>query len=134
MIADKRWVKNLPPREKYLSFASQCGDYFEAELEQRYASSTGCAGQALKENNPTYYDSEKRKKPDHSLSSTQREVTDHVNSILSVPIYPDNDQSRPPIGVLNLDSPKNISNTKFDTGQAQTFAMKYAGIIGDVIS
>lgn len=135
MLVDKRWEFGLPPRRKqYLRFQERHGGYSEAELEQEYPSGAGCAGTALENDNPTYYDSQQRDGLSRSLSHTQQEITSHVNSILSVPIYPDSDPSRQPIGVLSVDSPENISDTKLDEEQAQRLTMKYAGVIGDVVS
>lgn len=135
MVVDKRWQIGIPPRRKrYLEFAETYGGYNEAELEQEYVSGAGCSGTALENNNPTYYDSQQKDGLSRSLSHTQQEITSHVNSILSVPIYPDSDPSRRPIGVLSVDSSENISSTKLDEEQAQRLIMKYAGVIGDVVS
>jgi hypothetical protein len=135
MLVDKRWEFALPPRRtRYLVFAETYGTYDGAELEQEYSSGAGCAGTALQNNNPTYYDSQKKDGLSQSLTHTQQAVTSHVNSILSVPIYPGSDPSKRPIGVLSVDSPENISDTNLDEEQAQRLTMKYAGVIGDVVN
>ncbi|WP_135825433.1 hypothetical protein [Halorussus ruber] len=135
MLVNHRWEFAIPPhRKRYLNFQETHGGYSEAELEQEYPSGAGCAGTALENDNPTYYDSQQRDGLSRSLSHTQQEITSHVNSILSVPIYPDSDPSRRPIGVLSIDSSGNISDTKLDEEQAQRLMMKYAGVIGDVVS
>ncbi|HMB50808.1 MAG TPA: hypothetical protein VKM69_09115 [Natronoarchaeum rubrum] len=135
MVVEKRWNLGLPPtRNRYLTFEETYGTYNEAELEQEYVLGTGCAGTALKNDNPTYYDSQEKDGLSKSLSHTQQEITSHVNSILSVPIYPDSDPSRRPIGVLSIDSPENISETKLDEEPARRLTMKYAGAVGDVVS
>lgn len=135
MVVNKRWQLGIPPRRKrYLEFEEIHGGYNEAELEQEYSAGAGCAGTALKNDNPTYYDSQQKDGLSRSLSHTQQEITSHVNSILSIPIYPDSDPSRRPIGVLSIDSTENISSTKLDEEQARRLIMKYAGVIGDVIS
>lgn len=135
MLVDRRWKFEFPPRrERYLAFEETYGTYNEAELEQEYSSGAGCAGTALQKSNPTYYDSQEKDGLSRSLSHTQQEITSHVNSILSVPIYPDNDPSRRPIGVISIDSSENISSTNLDGERAQRLTMKYAGAIGDVVS
>ncbi|MFC6723500.1 hypothetical protein ACFQE1_03665 [Halobium palmae] len=134
MTIKRKPSKRIPPWRRSLSFRAMEGDYSDAELEQEYNSGIGCSGKTIERNSPTYYDSERRQDPDRTLSSTQREVTNHVNSILSVPIYPDNDPSKAPIGVLSLDSEENINTTSFHEEPAHRLAMKYAGVVGNVLS
>lgn len=135
MIAEKRFSTGLlPTRESYLTMKYDAGNYPDAEREQEYVVGEGCAGTCFAENDPTYYPSDCGAQIEESLSATKREITEEIDSILSVPIYSNNNTEREPIGVLNIDSPQPLSDTGFDKEVAQTLAMRHASVVGDIIS
>lgn len=135
MIAEKRFSTGLlPTRESYLTMKYDAGNYPDAEREQEYVVGEGCAGTCFAENDPTYYPSDCGAQIEESLSATKREITEEIDSILSVPIYSNNNTEREPIGVLNIDSPQPLSDTGFDKEVVQTLAMRHASVVGDIIS
>lgn len=122
-----RWV--LAPRLLRLDFTS--GDYTDAEREQVYPAGVGCAGVALARNRPVVFDAIDAQEARLALSATQREVTAHVSSILSIPIHRPGDQAKQtPIGVLNLDSRSPIAATGFWDDNPQALATSYAALVG----
>lgn len=125
-----------PEREhrEYVSIWEEAGDYSQAEWDCKYEPGEGCAGTAFQERQLVVYDANKPRGPSKRMTEEQQAATEKVNSALSVPIHPNNDPSKKPIGVLNLDSHDDISETNFNSEAAQSIAMKYAGTIGDVIS
>lgn len=67
------------------------------------------------------------------MTATQRLVTDHVTSAVSVPIYRPGAVGEEIIGILNLDSPDSIELTNFNDGDAHRHLMNYAGHAGYVL-
>lgn len=127
----RRWDESESGREhdQYLSIWEEVGDYSEDELDCRYEPTEGCAGTAFHEREPTVYDAANPRHPARRMTDHQQAATDRVKSALSIPIHPDNDPSREPIGVLNLDSDDGIDETKFNTESARSLGMQYAGAI-----
>lgn len=119
---------------EYLQIKYTFSTYTREEKEREYEPGEGCAGIALQEDNPTHYDELDPGRAADGMTEKQQEATEEVKSVLSVPIYPDNDPTRRPIGVLNLDSEAYIGDTNFNTETAQTLVMRYAGAVGDIIS
>lgn len=134
MVKTKNFSNGLIPRRiEHLKMEYKTDGYSKAEQEQQYKRGEGCAGICLKENDPTYYPGDE-KNIEASLSGTKQKVTEDVHSILSVPIYAENKPDTTPVAVLNIDSTQPISETGFDKEASQTLAMRYAGIIGDVVN
>lgn len=122
-------------RRKYLEFSVSYGSYSDAELEQEYNSGVGCSGTALQENNVVVFDSVDVRKPYRSLSATQRLVTEHIKSIVSVPFYRASDSARlSPIGMVNVDSSDPIQKTRFDDDNLQALIIQFADLTGVLYS
>lgn len=119
------------PWERYLEMAFYYGEYDLAEIEQEYGIDIGCSGAVLYENTQIYYDSILQHETLRRMTPTQRKITDHVESILSTPIYsPRDEMQRRPIAVLNLDSMDHVDITGFNDIAIQEIAAKFAALIG----
>lgn len=124
---ERRWIVG----SRILRLDFMLGDYTDAEREQEYPAGVGCAGVALARNRPVVFDAIDAQEPRLALSATQREVTAHVSSILSIPIYrPGGQATQTPITVLNLDSRSPIAATGFWDDTPQALATSYAALIG----
>lgn len=102
----KPWQRTLQIEAGYVSELAQ-GYGNEKELE--WTTSQGVVGDAMNERaqevwtQPGYPDADPRIR--WNLSQLQYELTEHVNSVLSVPIYLSSDETKEnPIGVVSLDS------------------------------
>lgn len=128
MIPENSFSEGLfPKRREQLRIAYHSGDYAMAELDRRYAPGEGCWGQVYTRGNPTYYDEQQNPHTAREMTATQRRVTDHVTSAVSVPVYRPGGVEEKMIGILNLDSPDSIDLTNFNEGDAHRFLMNYAG-------
>lgn len=122
-------------RKRYLRIDFYHGPCSDAEKEQEYLVNVGCCGTAIYENCPVVFDARQKQEPFKGMTATQRKVTEHVNSILSTPIYRVGEGSeRSPIGVLNFDSRQNISITGFDKEPIKSLAASYSRIIGPILA
>lgn len=110
------------------------GEYTEAEREQVFRLGEGCCGIALRDALQCVYDREDIPAPARSLSATQREVTAHLASILSTPVFRRSDVigSRP-VAIFNLDSPDPLKVTGFDRLPNQLLVRSFAEIIGALL-
>lgn len=135
MIVEKRFSEGpLPRRKEQLRIEFHSGDYAMAELDRRYAPGEGCWGQTYTSGDPTYYDEQHNPHPAREMTATQRHVTRHVTSALSVPIYRPGAVGEDVIGILNLDSPESIELTNFNERAAHRFLMMdYAGRAGHIL-
>lgn len=107
--------------------------YSEWEQELTFGPGEGAAGMALQEGEIVVYDSQTLSYPERDMTVEQLVATEHVTSVISVPIYPSRGRWGEPIGVLNLDSTEHVEDTKFNTESARMVLMKYASAIGDVL-
>lgn len=123
--------KYFQPWKRFLKIDFYCGDYSEAELEQKYLVNVGCCGSAVKENTIVFFDANQAQAPYRGMTATQRDVTRDVRSILSAPIYrPSDSLKNSPIGVINLDSKSLVTSTGFKDSNIQALVPPYAEVIG----
>jgi hypothetical protein len=119
---------------RFLRIDVALGEYTPAEHEQAYRVGVGCAGNAVARNQQTFYDAIQAHEHRSGLTATQREVTAHVNSILSTPVYrPSDVDKRSPIAVLNLDSGDFVGTTGFREAHLQDLAVYYAEVVGAIL-
>ena len=134
MLVHRTWALRSGRRggdRRHLRLDYVWGDYTEAEREQQYRVDAGCAGLALGQNQQVFFDAYKAQEPRLGLTATQRQVTEHVNSILSTPIYRPNDaENQSPIAILNLDSRDLISESGFGERRLQELLVDYAALMG----
>lgn len=129
----KRFRLRRGPR-KSLKIDFHEGVFTPAELELEWDEAEGCCGDALVNNVPSHYDSMTATAVATGLPALKTLATQHVNSILSIPIYSPADTAKnDPLGVLNLDSTDNIGTTQFNQTARQYVAITYAGVVGDVL-
>lgn len=130
--------KYLGLGKRYLKFDFWVGDFSPAELEQKYKEDVACCGTALRENEQVVFDSETVQEPYRHMSETQRDVTRHVRSILSTPVYRANDETKKwPVAILNIDSTSAIAVTGFDEpgdDDPQAKTAEYAELMGPILS
>jgi len=127
--------QNIVFHWKPLKIDFYANNYGKAELEQSYRYNAGCCGTALAEKGPIYFDSAQSQEPYKGMSATQRTVTNHLKSILSIPIFaPGEVGSTTTIAILNFDSELDINSTHFDKLDVQESAMKIAGLIASLLS
>ncbi len=86
--------------------------YTSAEEGELWKKGQGACGAAWKKGDLTVFDSSNTlyQSPKDSLSKRQKEITQGINSVLSIPLW----LRGKVIGVLNVDSPRNITETRFD--------------------
>jgi len=102
----KPWQRTLQIEADYVGESAQ--DYGK-EKELEWTTNQGVVGDAMNERaqevwtQPGYPDVDPRIR--WNLSQLQYELTEHVNSVLSVPIYLPSDETKEnPVGVVSLDS------------------------------
>jgi hypothetical protein len=126
--------RSVPLRPPYVRIDFSLGAYSDAELEQEYRLGVGNAGTAILRKDQSYYDSLDAHEPRLGLTATQREITAHINSILSTPVFRPNEIGRgTPIAVLNLDSTDPIRETHFRDPDVRALAVYYANTIGALL-
>jgi len=117
MFPTKRW-RGI--RDNYLKiYHVACPpkvNYSDDELAEKWKKREGTCGWAWQAGDRSIFDSkdEKLSLPADRLSESQRRVTAHLKSTLSVPIW-DIDKNTV-VGVLNLDSEQNIEASLFNDG------------------
>lgn len=133
MLADrsKRWPSISSPT--VLSIAYSTGEYSEWEESIGYRTGEGTVGVAFHERDIAIYDSNIRNRYERRMTVEQRVATDHVESAISVPIFPQGDPSRKPMGVLTFDSIEHVGKTKFNNEASRTLLVKYATALGTVL-
>lgn len=134
-IRRRLFVRGQDGRVLFASFALRIdytlGAYSEAELEQEYRPGVGSSGVSLERNQIVVFDAVEAQAPQLGLSATHREVTQHVHSILSIPIRrPGESAGRRPIGVLNLDSQDPIAANGFGDARLRELVEHYASLVG----
>jgi hypothetical protein len=131
MIVKKKFFK---PWEHYLEFLYWQEDYKKAEVEQKYPIHVGCCGTALFEKEQVFYDKKLYHETLAGMSQTQREITGHIGSVLSTPIFsPGDNWQRKPIAILNIDSTDDISVTGFNDNIIQEIAVNRAAVLGGLL-
>lgn len=126
----KRRRRIIKPWERYLRIDYYYGHYSHQELDQVYGISVGCCGVALAENSQIYYDSILQHQTLLHMTPAQQEITMHVKSILSTPIYsPKDDFERNIIAILNLDSIDSVDITGFNQSTIQEIAANFTTLM-----
>ena len=123
------------PWKPFLRIDFCSNGYLDAEKEQKYCRNVGCCGTAIAENTLMYFDANQvQLQQSRNMTATQLQVTKHVKSILSTPIYrPWDIFKSSPIGVINLDSEDELEKTKFDKDYVQNLVPQYAELIGPLL-
>jgi hypothetical protein len=104
--------------------------YSGQELGLKWGRNNGTCGWAWKSGDISIYDSENPEfqMPGQLLNNKQHTIVKGIKSTLSVPIwYNDN-----VIGVLNLDSKQNITDTLFDQDSIYTLVSACAKVVSDL--
>ncbi len=104
--------------------------YPAAEKELVYKD-FGASGNALIENDVVYYDKKTAPTSITGMPATHIEITKHINSVLSAPIYRPNDTGlENPIGILSIDSKMSVEKTGFDKPTNYDIVTSMATLIG----
>lgn len=137
----KLWqgTRRVSPWEQTMQIEASNGDYNstgESSLEWRRHE--GVAGAGINKRANEVWTNLDHDEPDPraqwNLTDRQYDRTSHLNSVLSVPIYlPSDEEKTNPVGVLNLDSQAQESETEFDTERVRETAIYYANVIGAIV-
>jgi len=104
--------------------------YPAAEKELVYED-YGASGNAVIENNVVYYDKKTAPTSISGMPATHIEITKHINSVLSAPIYRLNDTNlENPIGILSIDSKTSVEKTGFHDPTNYDIVTSMATLIG----
>lgn len=111
----------------YHIFFSEEFPYLGEQLSVKWRKGYGVCGAAWKSKFISFYDSEDKqfKTSAYKLSKTQLKATQNIVSIVSIPIK----YEKHIVGVINVDSNKNISQTKFNNPKVYLEAAKFAKVI-----
>lgn len=131
--------RRIWPWEQTLKIEATFGDYDthrEEVLEWR--THEGVAGAAVNDRSSEMWsdlgNTDIDIQSEWQLTDDQYTRTDHLNSVLSVPIYLPSDESKTnPVGVLNLDSEQGLSDTGFDQEEVRETAIYWANLIGAIV-
>jgi hypothetical protein len=122
-----------PPWRRRLCFLVSTEGYPKAELEQEFQPGVGCAGTAVEAGGITFFDPAVAPEHFHGMTETQKTITKHIGSILSVPVYKGGKPNGRILGVLNLDSSGALGTTAFNKPDLQALTSKYAGLAGAIL-
>lgn len=144
-----RESRSLPPWEKSLSIDFRTEGYgpdVSRENELKWRVGEGVCGGTIEyvlqntdqdskeEFQEAWSDLENVHIAQWNMTQKQFDATKDLGSVLSVPIYrPDDLERKNPVGILNLDSEANLSETKFHTDDTRQVAIKYAKYIGALV-
>lgn len=126
--------------EKTLKIEASLGDYDETgEDELEWKTDEGAVGRAINERAQEiwapieYYDID-RIAAGWNMTEAQARRTQHLNSLLCVPIYLQSDDEKiEPVGVLNIDSEEPLDVTQFACEDIREKAIGCANNIGAII-
>lgn len=133
----KPWQRTLKIEADYVSESAK---KYVDERELEWTTNQGVVGDAMNERaeevwtQPGYPDIDPRVR--WNLSQLQYELTEHVNSVLSVPIYlPSDEDKTNPVGVVSLDStaPPNQSRLHDEDLDIRDEAIYWSNVIGSVV-
>jgi hypothetical protein len=123
------WRRRPSLKIKYVSEG-----YSHEELEIWYDPGIGCSGLALQARDQIWYDSQASPAAVQNMPHGIYSLTAHLNSILSTPIFADNDSGRErPIAVFNLDSTDPVSVTQFNSSDNLDKTAQFATLVGQVL-
>lgn len=129
--SDTPWMSLSKASELSMKYATN--GYTEWEQTLTYRTGEGAAGTAYRNEGPTVYDARTSRNVEMDMTIEQLVATEHVSSVISVPLYPRGNPGRKPIGVLSLDSTEHVTNTKFNKQVARSLLMKYARAIESLL-
>jgi len=123
MLPTKKWKGS---RESFLKiyYVAPGSLYSNPELSLEWKPGVGACGWAWENGHRCPYDSKQKelKIPDGSLSESQKIAVADINSTLSVPLWNDGKI----VGVLNLDSKRNVDETFLNHPEVYTLAIRCA--------
>lgn len=131
---------DVKPWEKTLRIEAHLGEYEQRrEDELEWKRDEGAVWRAMNKKAqeiwaPLDYDDTGRVEAGWAMTKAQARRTDHLKSLLSIPIYLQSDEDKVnPVGVLNLDSEQPLEETKFGDEDIRESIIKHANIIGAII-
>ena len=108
--------------------------YSKAEEDLEWTGRMGACGRAATLNKIVYYDPEEAPEAAGGMPPQHVAITKHLRSILAVPIYRPNDETRnKPVAVLSLDSTSGIATTRFNTRSSHGIVTTSAALIGSFL-
>jgi hypothetical protein len=127
MLLTVKWWGFSRHLQLYYSYCPPKTIYSNDEQGLKWKKGIGTGGWAWKECMITLYDSKDPKLNGsyNSLSTSQKEIVGDIQSVLSLPIF-DDDKKERIVGVLNLDSQANVSDTLFHDSDVVRLAQAYA--------
>lgn len=140
VIPFRRARRDVWPWQRTLRIEASLGDYeSRSEDELEWKPNEGAVGRAMNQSAqemwaPLDYDETDRLKVGWNLTEAQVSRTDHLGSLLCVPIYLASDEEKvEPAGVLNLDSEEPLDVSGFGDENVRRNAIKSANLIGAII-
>lgn len=125
--------------EKTLKTEAMIGDYDSTnESKLEWKPNEGVVGRAMNKRAQEIWADlsygNERTQAGWNLTNPQITRTQHLNSLLSIPIYmPGDEEKVKPVGVLNIDSEADLSRTQFGNEDLRAKAINHANIIGAII-
>lgn len=126
--------------KKTLKIEAALGDYVStSEDELEWKADEGVVGRAMNKRAQEIwasieYDDKGRVLAGWNLTEAQAQRTEHIQSLLCVPIYLQSDDEKiEPVGVLNVDSTEPLSNTQFGREEIRENIIQHANIVGAII-
>lgn len=139
-FSGKRKRNDVRPWEKTLQIEAAKGDYTtSAEHRLEWKTDEGVVGRTMNKGaNELWakldYSVDYRLKQGWNLTSEQVSRTTDLQSLLSVPIYPPGDiQKMKPIGVLNVDCQKPLSESHLGMEEIRQKVINRANLIGVIV-
>jgi hypothetical protein len=122
--------RKLFPWKRSMTVDFNYGDYND-ESHLKWGVDEGVCGTAIEYNKALDSDLEDVEIHEWDMTEKQLRATQHLGSVLSIPIYrPSDEEKDNPVGVLNLDSQENLSDTRFDDSKMKQDLKKYASYVG----
>ena len=125
-----RGERKLCPWTQSLMVDFRLGEY-DDDGHLKWRKGEGVCGTVIEFNKAIHSDLEEVEIYEWDMTDRQHRSTEHLGSVLSIPIYrPEDEEKNEPIGVLNVDSEKNLNDTEFGRSEIKKTLKKYASYVG----
>lgn len=126
--------RKLWPWKRSLKVEFAHGNYSNFnEYDVKWAVDEGVCGTAIEYNKMIWSDLETVEIHEWDMTRNQLNATKHLGSVLSIPIYvPEDESKNHPVGVLNIDSRANLDETQFDRELGKELK-RYTNYIGSLV-
>jgi hypothetical protein len=122
--------RKLWPWQKSLQIEFYDGEYGQ-ESELKWLPGEGICGTSFSSNKIVVKSLDFQNKEEWGMTKSQFGLTDQIGSVVSIPIYVDEDEEKDsPIGVLNLDTKEEVDQERLqELGKELRVYTKYIGAL-----